>query len=79
MLFNFLQVNNYLINVYIYKKSFNSLGINKVKNYKPDNYYLFGRNIMFTTFLQHCGRKRVSGRVCLCRVNRGEEKNRVAT
>ena len=79
MLFNFLQVNNYLINVYRYKKSFNSLGINKVKNYKPDNYYLFGRNIMFTTFLQHYGRKRVSGIVCLCRVNRGEEKNRVAT
>ena len=65
MLFNFLQVNNFLINVYIYKKSFNSLGINKVKNYKPDNYYLFGRNVMSTTFLQHCGRKWVSGRVCL--------------
>ena len=65
MLFNFLQVNNFLINVYIYKKSFNSLGINKVKNYKPDNYYLFGTNVMSTTFLQHCERKWVSGRVCL--------------
>lgn len=69
MLFNFLQVNNFLINVYIYKKSFNSLGINKVKNYKPDNYYLFGTNVMSTTFLQHCERKWVSGRVCLGRVN----------